>query len=97
MKSVRSKDTALENKLYQALLRQGIHTFSRNEKSVIGKPDFVFFARKLAVFCDGDFWHGYNWEIAKHEIKTNREFWINKIEKTMRRDEYVTRQLQADG
>ena len=72
MKSVRSKDTALENKLYQALLRQGIHTFSRNEKSVIGKPDFVFFARKLAVFCDGDFWHGYNWEIAKHEIKTNR-------------------------
>lgn len=97
MKSVRSKDTALENKLYQALLRQGIHTFSRNEKSVIGKPDFVFFTRKLAVFCDGDFWHGYNWEIAKHEIKTNREFWINKIEKTMRRDEYVTRQLQADG
>lgn len=97
MKSVRTKDTALENKLYQALLRQGIRTFIRNDKSVIGKPDFVFHARKIAVFCDGDFWHGYNWDTAKDEIKSNREFWINKIENTMRRDDYVTRQLQETG
>lgn len=97
MKSVRSKDTALENKLYQALLRQGIYTFSRNDKNVMGKPDFVFHARKIAVFCDGDFWHGYNWNIAKEEIKSNREFWISKIEKTMQRDVYVTRQLQENG
>lgn len=97
MKSVRSKDTALEHKLYQALLRQGIHTFNRNEKTVIGKPDFVFMARKIAIFCDGDFWHGYNWEVAKHQIKSNQEFWIKKIEKTMQRDADVTRQLQTEG
>lgn len=97
MKNVRTRDTAIENKLYQALLRQGIHTFSRNDKAVIGKPDFVFHARKIAVFCDGDFWHGYNWDVAKHQIKSNQQFWIKKIEKTMQRDTEVTRKLEENG
>ncbi len=97
MKSVRTKDTALENMVYQALLRQGIHTFSRNDKSILGKPDFVFHARKIAVFCDGDYWHGYNWDVAKHQIKSNQEFWIRKIEKTMQHDLEVTHNLQEQG
>lgn len=97
MKSVRTQKTSIENELCEAFVRQGIQSFSRNASNVIGKPDFVFFARKIAVFCDGDFWHGYNWAVAQQEIKSNREFWINKIEKTMQRDIDVTKKLTADG
>lgn len=58
-----------------------------NDKAVLGKPDITFPARKIAIFCDGDFWHGYDWENAKYKIKSNCEFWISKIEKTMKRDQ----------
>lgn len=97
MSNVRNRDTQLENKLCSALVAQGIHTFTRNDKSVLGKPDIVFKARKIAIFCDGDFWHGYNWDVAKNEIKSNRDFWISKIEKNIARDQQVTQGLQAQG
>ena len=97
MSNVRNRDTQLENKLCSALVAQGIHTFTRNDKSVLGKPDIVFKARKIAIFCDGDFWHGYNWNVAKNEIKSNRDFWISKIEKNIARDQQVTQGLQAQG
>lgn len=76
MSHVRNSDTRLENSLCEALMEKGIRTFTRNDKSVLGKPDIVFKARKIAVFCDGDFWHGYNWAEAQNDIKSNRDFWI---------------------
>ena len=97
MSHVRNSNTALENKLCTALNAQGITTFTRNDKTVLGKPDITFHARKIAVFCDGDFWHGYNWQVAKNEIKSNRDFWIPKIEKNMQRDADVTQKLQNAG
>ena len=97
MQRVKGKDTALENALADELNRRGIKSFVRNDKAVFGKPDFVFHARKLAVFCDGDFWHGYNWNEAQNEIKSNRSFWIPKIEKTIRRDIEVTDTLENQG
>lgn len=97
MSQVRNKDTALESALCTELIRYGITTFKRNDKSVFGKPDITFPARKIAVFCDGDFWHGYNWECAREEIKSNQEFWIAKIERNMRRDNDVTERLQQEG
>lgn len=97
MSSVRNRDTQLENRLCNALNEQGIHTFTRNDKSVLGKPDIVFKARKIAIFCDGDFWHGYNWDSAQNEIKTNKEFWIPKIERNITRDKQVTQRLRAQG
>ena len=97
MSRVRNKDTALESALCTELIRYGITTFKRNDKSVFGKPDITFPARKVAVFCDGDFWHGYNWECAREEIKSNQEFWIAKIERNMRRDNDVTERLQQEG
>lgn len=97
MSRVRNKDTALESVLCTELIRYGITTFKRNDKSVFGKPDITFPARKIAVFCDGDFWHGYNWECAREEIKSNQEFWIAKIERNMRRDNDVTERLQREG
>jgi DNA mismatch endonuclease, patch repair protein len=40
----------------------------------------------LAIFVDGEFWHGYNWDEKKTKIKTNRKFWIPKIERNIQRD-----------
>lgn len=97
MSRVRNKDTALENVLCMELIRNGITTFKRNDKSVFGKPDITFTARKIAIFCDGDFWHGYDWEHARKKIKSNQEFWIAKIENNMERDTDVTKKLQQEG
>ena len=86
MSHVKNSDTALETALCTELIRRGIKSFSRNAKTIIGKPDIAFPARKVAVFCDGDFWHGYDWVNSQNEIKSNRTFWIAKIEKNMARD-----------
>lgn len=66
-------------------------------KSVFGHPDIAFIGKKIAVFCDSEFWHGYDWEHRKNDIKTRREFWIPKIERNIQRDIEVTEQLQNDG
>lgn len=91
MSRVRNSDTALEKLLCEELVRQGLTTFARNNKTIFGKPDIAFLARKIAIFCDGDFWHGYNWEQAQNEIKSNRDFWIPKIERNIqyRVEEYT--------
>jgi len=97
MSRVRNRDSSLENALCAEFDRRGLTTYTRNDKSVFGKPDFVFAARKVAVFCDSEFWHGYDWEHAKSEIKSNHDFWIPKIEKNIVRDKEVTDKLQSDG
>ncbi len=97
MSRVHSRDTALENIFCNELIRRGFTTFSRNDKSVFGKPDFVFAARKVAIFCDSEFWHGYDWEHTKDQIMSNREFWITKIEKNIERDVKVNERLIAEG
>lgn len=97
MSRVRSEDTALENAFCAELNRRGFFAYSRNDKSVIGRPDVVFLARKTAIFCDGDYWHGFDWVNAKSQIKSNRDFWIPKIEKNIERDRRVTSKLLADG
>lgn len=55
MSRVRNSDTALEKLLCEELVRQGLTTFTRNNKTIFGKPDIAFLARKIAIFCDGDF------------------------------------------
>lgn len=97
MSRVRNKDTALENALCAELKLRGLQTYTRNDKTLIGKPDIVFGARKIAVFCDSEFWHGFDWENAQKEIKSNQDFWITKIEKNMERDKMVTESLQSQG
>lgn len=71
--------------------------YRKNNKTVFGKPDFSFKKYKVAVFVDGEFWHGKDWEIRKADIKSNREFWIAKIERNIQRDEEVTGRLKAEG
>ena len=96
MRAVRSKDTDIEKKLRQALWKKG-YRYRKNVSRIKGKPDIAFISLKIAIFCDSDFWHGYNWKLAKKNIKSNREFWHNKIEQNMKRDKDVNKYLRKSG
>jgi DNA mismatch endonuclease Vsr len=71
--------------------------YRKNNPKVYGKPDFTFKNLKIAIFCDGDFWHGKDWEIKNHDHKTNQDFWHAKIENNMKRDEVVNFRLRQEG
>ncbi len=96
MKRVKNKDSEIEVTLRKELWRRGIR-YRKNVSKVFGKPDLAFIGKKIAVFCDSEFWHGYDWENKQNEIKTRREFWIPKIERNMARDREVNETLEADG
>ena len=96
MSRVKNKDSAIELALRKELWSRGIR-YRKNVTSVFGKPDIVFIGKKIAVFCDSEFWHGYDWENRKSDIKLHQEFWIPKIERTIQRDREVTERLQSEG
>lgn len=96
MKQVRNKDSKIEIALRKELWNRGLR-YQKNVTSIFGKPDLVFKGKKVAVFCDSEFWHGYNWDERKKDFKSHREFWIPKIERNMERDKEVTAELQRQG
>ena len=73
MKAVKNKDSEIEILLRHALWSRGIR-YRKNVKNVFGHPDIAFIGKKVAVFCDSEFWHGYDWENKNAEIKSNRDF-----------------------
>ncbi len=96
MQANRSTGTKPERMLARELWRRG-YRYRKNVRSVPGTPDICFKSRKVAVFVDGDFWHGRDWERARQRIKSNREFWYAKIERNMARDLRTDQRLQARG
>lgn len=96
MSRVKSMDSKIELMLRKELWARGLR-YQKNVSGITGKPDVVFKGKKVAVFCDSEFFHGYDWENKKNEIKSNRDFWINKIERNIQRDKEVTYQLEAEG
>lgn len=96
MQTVKNKNSDIELALRKELWRRGIR-YRKNVKSVFGHPDLAFIGKKVAVFCDSEFWHGYDWENRKNDIKTRREFWIPKIERNIQRDIEVTEELERQG
>ena len=96
MQHVKNKDSQIELKLRRALWHAGFR-YRKNYRAVFGCPDIVFLRLKIAVFCDSEFWHGYDWENRKHDFKSRREFWIPKIERNMARDRQVNESLTAEG
>jgi DNA mismatch endonuclease Vsr len=96
MRAVRRKDTPIEKRLCAALWKRG-YRYRKNYKRVIGSPDIVFVRWKIAIFCDSEFWHGYNWEEQKHDFKSNRLFWHSKIKRNIDRDKKVTLKLESEG
>lgn len=96
MQAVRNKDSKIEVLLRKELWARGLH-YRKNVKTVFGHPDIAFIGKRIAVFCDSEFWHGYDWENRKEDIKSNREFWIPKIERNMQRDIEVNDHLKEMG
>jgi len=101
MSAVKSKDTRPELALRKALWHHGLR-FRVNYKNLPGKPDIVFTRAKIAIFCDGDYWHGHNWALRGHkdldeELSYYSEFWADKIRRNSQRDEDVNRQLAQRG
>ena len=96
MQAVKSKDSQIELLLRKELWARGLR-YRKNVNRIYGKPDIVFIGKKIAVFCDSEFWHGYNWEERKKDFKSHQEFWIPKIERNMERDAEVTARLESEG
>ena len=96
MQSIKGKNTSIERILRKALWNKG-YRYRKNVKDVFGHPDIVFKSKKVAIFCDSEFWHGYDWERKKNEIKTRQDFWIPKIERNMQRDKEVNMKLSEEG
>lgn len=96
MQAVKNKDSAIEIMLRKELWSMGLR-YRKNVNTIFGHPDIAFIGKKIAVFCDSEFWHGYDWENRKNEIKTHREFWVPKIERNIQRDIEVTEKLRNDG
>ena len=101
MSSIKSKDTKPELLLRKALWHKNMR-YRVNYTGLPGKPDIVFTKSKVAVFCDGDFWHGHNWVIRgmdsfEEELGGYSEFWKNKILRNIQRDKEVSQKLNAMG
>lgn len=96
MSANKGKGTKLELLFGKLLWNAGVR-YRKNDKTVFGKPDFVIRKMKIAIFCDGEFWHGRNWEERKNDHKSNCDFWYSKIERNIKRDKEVNEQLKAQG
>ena len=96
MRNNKCKDTKPELMLRKELWRRGLR-YRKNFKVIEGKPDIVFLRAYIAVFVDGKMWHGYDWEHQKEDFKSNRDFWIPKIERNKERDREVTEALTEQG
>ena len=96
MRRIRSKDTSIEIKLRKALWHRGFR-YQKNCKGIIGKPDICFKGKKVAIFCDSEFWHGKYLTEGKYIPKTNTEYWIPKITRNIERDKEVNAILTEQG
>lgn len=101
MSSIKSKNTRPELTLRKELWRRGLR-YRVNVSNLPGKPDIVFTRVRLAVFCDGDFWHGHNWAIRgygslEEELRRYSSSWGEKILRNIERDQQTTEKLTAEG
>lgn len=96
MKAIKNKGSKIEVMLQKELWHRGLR-YRKNAANVYGKPDIVFIGKKVAVFCDSEFFHGYDWKNKRNEIKSNRDFWLPKIERNIQRDIEVTEKLKSEG
>ncbi|MBN1820049.1 MAG: very short patch repair endonuclease [Prolixibacteraceae bacterium] len=96
MKKIRSRDTGPEIALRKLLWNAGIR-YRKNVKKLPGSPDLVIRKYRIAIFIDGEFWHGHNWKNKKGKIKSNKEYWVPKIEKNIVRDSEANEKLQYLG
>jgi DNA mismatch endonuclease (patch repair protein) len=95
MSSVRSKNTKLEQSLFEMLINVGLSNFSTHVKYLPGKPDIVFTEEKVIVFVDSCFWHG----CPKHlrMPASNIDYWQTKLKNNKKRDRVQRKELREQG
>ena len=96
MANVHLKNGKAETLLAKALWQKGIR-YRKNYKKLPGSPDIAITKHKVAVFVDGEFWHGQNWSERKQKLKANRDYWIEKIEENIARDKRNNASLEMLG
>lgn len=96
MANVKLKHGVDEVVIAKALWHDG-YRYWLNYKKLPGSPDIAIQKYKIAVFIDGEFWHGYDWENRKPKLKRNRDYWIAKIEENIARDKRVDQELVELG
>lgn len=98
MRSIKGKDTSIEMILRKALWKKGYH-YRKNYKNLPGTPDIALTKYKIAIFCDGEFFHGKDWGILKPHLEKgkNSDFWVTKISKNRERDEEINKKLLFMG
>ena len=96
MSKISGVNTKPEQILRKELWKAGFR-YRINYTKLPGKPDIVINKKKIIIFVDGEFWHGYNWKNKKNKIKANREFWLPKIERNIQRDKENNRLLTKIG
>ncbi|MFW5885314.1 MAG: very short patch repair endonuclease [Patescibacteria group bacterium] len=94
MSNIRSKNTSAEKMVFRELRRRKIY-FQKHYKKAPGNPDIALPRKKKAVFIDGDFWHGYNFEETKKRLP--KKYWVGKIENNILRDKKNTNTLKEEG
>lgn len=98
MRNIKSKNTKIELILRRALWHSGIR-YRKNYDKLPGKPDIVITKYKIAIFCDGEFFHGYDWFHQKKKLQNsnNSDYWIKKISRNISRDIKIDKELFALG
>lgn len=98
MSKIRGRDTKIEVILRKKLWEKG-YRYRKNYKEIPGRPDIALTKYKIAIFCDGEFFHGKDWDILKPRLMNgkNSDYWIPKIERNMDRDLEKDKKLMAHG
>ena len=98
MRHIKSKDTDIEVMLRRELWNRG-YRYRKNDKSLPGTPDIVLGKYKIVIFCDGEFFHGKDWEVLKPRLmkSNNSEYWISKISRSITHDNEVNKALLFKG
>ena len=98
MQHIKAKDTKIEIILRKALWKKG-YRYRKNYNKLLGKTDIVLPKYNIVIFCDGEFFHGKDWELLKNKLKksNNGEFWIKKISRNRERDDEINKRLSFEG
>ena len=98
MQHIRSQNTKIEVILRKALWKKG-YRYRKNYKKLPGKPDIALTKYKIAIFCDGEFFHGKDWEVLKPRLEKgkNSDFWVAKISRNRERDDEINKKLLFMG
>ena len=96
MANIKLKRGDVEVAIAKELFHAG-YRYRFDYKRLPGSPDIAILRYHVAVFIDGEFWHGYNWNERKQKLHRNREYWIEKIEENIARDKRVDEKLKDMG